>query len=265
MKKVILLVAMSLIMVFSLGAPIFASPAGAPDGVKRIFKMNIIGVPKGKTTDMIGDNGSRIFVNLTKATPIWLVEGDTFDILDANGTDSNGATFQMPAPGYDAYNLSDPPEGGVWSDYSIYIRSLGKPDGWASITTCADLIESELVDSGLLSKKFIQTLNRAGLFGGIASVEQVGQAITERPKGKSEFTNVTAELTSIVLKVEVDLDGNLDTTEDVLIEYIRVPIFDDMLENEYWEYDNHGLKLLQVWIYDNRTDVSEGDGEILGQ
>jgi len=258
-KKVLLMVSLALIMVLSLGSSVFAGPAGTPSGADRIFKMNIIGVPKGKTADMTGDNGARIFVNLTKPSAIWLVEGDTFDILDANGTDANGATFQMPAPGYDAYNVADPPEGGVWSDYSIYIRSLGKPGGWASITTCADLLESVLIDSGLLSGTFVRTLNREGLFGGIASVEQVGQAITERPKGKSEFTNVTAQLTSIVLKVEVDLDGDELTTDDILIEYIRVPIFDDMLENEYWEYDNHGLKLLQVWIYDNDTDVSQWD------
>jgi hypothetical protein len=248
-------------MVLSLAAPVFAGPAGTPDGADRIFKMNIIGVPKGKTADMTGDNGARIFVNLTKAAPIWLVEGDTFDILDSNGTDADGATFQMPAPGYDAYNLSDPPEGGVWSDYSIYIRSLGKPGGWATITTCADLVDSTF--AGLLSGTFVKTLNREGLFGGLASVEQVGQAITERPKGQSEFTNVTAALTSVVFKVEVDLDGDLTTTDDVIIEYIRVPIFSDILANEYWEYDNHGLKLLQVWIYDNSTDVTAGDGAIL--
>ena len=101
-------------------------------------------------------------------------------------------------------------------------------------------------------------MNREGLFDGYASVEQVGQAITERPKGKSQFTNVTAELTSIVFKVQVQLaDGS------IIIEYVRVPIFDDIISGEYWEYDNHGLKLLQVWIYDNTTNVTEGDDVIL--
>ncbi len=250
-KKVLLMVAMALAMVLSLAAPVIAGPAGTPDA-NRIFKMNIIGVPKGKTADMTGDNGARIFVNLTKPSAIWLEEGDHFEILDANGTDANGATFMMPPPGYDAYNVDDPPEGGVWSDYSIYIRSLGKPGGWATITTCADLVDSTF--AGLLSGDFIRTLNRAGIFGGLASVEQVGQDITERPKGKSEFTNVTAALTSIVFKVEVLLAD--DTT---LIEYIRVPIFSDIIEDEYWEYDNHGLKLLQVWIYDNSTEITQYD------
>ena len=32
-----------------------------------------------------------------------------------------------------------------------------------------------------------------------------------------------------------------------------------MLENEYWEYDNHGLKLLQLRIYRVGTDVTNAD------
>jgi hypothetical protein len=144
----------------------------------------------------------------------------------------------------------------VWSDYSIYIRSLGKPGGWATITTCADLLDSTF--AGLLPGELVRIINRNGLFGGYASVEQVGRQITERPKGKSIFTNVTAELLTIVFQVEVDTNPDPAITT-IVTYYIRVPIFDEMLENEYWEYDNNGLKLLQVWIYDNQTDVSEGD------
>jgi len=254
MKRIIAVVLAVVMLVTAIPAVVLASPEGTPDA-NRIFKMNIIGVPEDKTADMTGDNGARIFVPLNDPAPIWLVEGDDFEILDANGTDANGATFQMPKPGYDAYVL--PSSTPVWSDYSIYIRSLGKPGGWANITTCADLLDSTF--AGLISGKYISIMNRDGLFGGYASVEQVGQAITERPKGKSIFTNVTAELTSIVFKVFIDLDGDLTTTGDQIIQYVRVPIFDDILENEYWEYDNNGLKLLQVWIYDNSTDVTLGD------
>jgi len=266
MKKLIGIV-LAVAMVLTLAGTALANPEGTPDA-NRIYKFNIIGVPKGKTADMTGDNGARIFVNLTKPSPIWLVEGEDFEILDANGTDADGSTLQMPPPGYEPYVL--PSDGPVWSDYSIYIRSLGKPGGWATITTCADLLDSNF--AGLLSGTFVSVLNRDGIFGGYASVEQVGRDITERPKGKSIFTNVTAALTSIVFKVEVEVladydvdgdgDGDVDDTE-IIIEYVRVPIFSDILENEYWEYDNHGLKLLQVWIYDNATDVTLGDNDIL--
>ncbi len=256
MKKLILIALAMVLMAALVPTVVMASPAGTPDA-NRIFKMNIIGVPHDKTANMTGDNGARIFVALGSkdasiASAIWLKEGTSFDILDANGTDDDGATFQMPPPGYDAYNTANPPAGGVWSDYSIYIRSLGKPGGFATITTCADLTESGLYP--YLSGTLQRILNREGKFGGLASVEQVGQDITERPKGKSQFTNVTARLTSIVFKVEV-----LTSTGATIIEYVRVPIFDSMLDNEYWEYDNSGLKLLQVWIYDNRTDITQYD------
>lgn len=257
MKKVFV-IAIAAVLAVALLIPSLAvaAPEGIPDDANRVFKFNIIGVDNPKTTDMDGDNGSRIFVNLNKPSAIYLVEGEEFDILDANGTDSDGALFQMPAPDLDAYNLEDKGDADTMSAYSIYIRSLGKPGGWATITTCAELADSTF--AGLLSGKLSSVLNREGLFGGYASVEQVGQDITERPKGKSQFYNVTAELTTIVFKVEVELaDGT------IIVEYVRVPIFNDIIEGEYWEYDNHGLKLLQVWIYDNSTDVSLGDDAIL--
>ena len=59
---------------------------------------------------------------------------------------------------------------------------------------------------------------------------------------------------TIVFKVEVEL-----ADETVIIEYVRVPIFDDIIENEYWEYDNNKLKLLQVRFYPVGTDVSLAD------
>ena len=136
-----------------------------------------------------------------------------------------------------------------------------------------DLTYAKMLERGFRSAGFIcfstsnatdaiKILNRAGAFGGVASIEQVGKAITERPKGKSIFTNVTAELLTIVLAVEIWVEndeGSLEYSETI---YVRIPIFNEMLEGEYWEYDNNGLKLLQVWIYDNSTDVSEGDEDL---
>jgi hypothetical protein len=41
---------------------------------------------------------------------------------------------------------------------------------------------------------------------------------------------------------------------------VRVPIFEDSIENEHWEHGNHGLKNLQVRFYPGvPTDVSEAD------
>lgn len=231
---------------------VLAAPEGIPSDANRIYKFNIIGVDNEKEVDLKEDGGKRIFVNLNGYSAIYLEEGP-FDILDANGTDEDGARFQLPDPDLDPYNVADKGDADVWSAYSIYIRPLGKPGGSAAITTCADLLDSDFAD--LLSGKFLRVLNKEGYFGGYASVEQVSHEMNTRPKGKSKFANVTAELTTIVFKVEVELEDG-----SIAVDYIRVPIFDPIIENEYWEYDNNGLKLLQVWIYDNSTDVSEGDG-----
>lgn len=250
----------------------FAKPEGTPDGAERLYKFNIIGV-KNPKNDMDQGAGKVIFVNLNEPSKINLVcsddedvldmypdlEAGSFDILDKDATDSDpkdpnsGAILALPDPNLDPYIVGQKGDADTWSAYSIYIRSLGKPDGFANITTCADVLESDIAD--WLSKSEVKILNRDGIFGGRASIEQVGQAITERPHGKSKFTNVTAQLLTIVLAIEIyDDEGNYVETI-----YVRIPIFDDLLENEYWEYDNNGLKLLQVWIYDNSTDVSEND------
>jgi hypothetical protein len=250
MKKVFAIL-LSLAMLFSLAGTALAA-TGAPNGLH--YSLNIIGVQNPKTADMDGSNGHVIFVPLSDPSKIELQEapkGESFAVLDANATDGS-ATFQLPDPGLDPYVVGDPGDADTISDYSVFVRPLGKPGGYTTITTCADVLESSLVN--FLSAKTIKILNREGVFGGVASVEQVGQEITMRTKGKTSFTNVTAELLTIVLKVEITLED-----DSVITEYVRIPIFDDMLENEYWEYDNHGLKLLQVRFYPVGTDVTDAD------
>jgi hypothetical protein len=56
-----------------------------------------------------------------------------------------------------------------------------------------------------------------------------------------------------VFEVTVDDGGVISTIQ------VRVPIFNDLLENEYWLYDNHGLRLLQVRFYDCSTNVATGE------
>ncbi|MFH1717702.1 MAG: hypothetical protein ABIF19_10150 [Planctomycetota bacterium] len=228
--------------------------------------LNIIGVKNPKTADMDSDTGkgSVIFVNLSGKSKIGLVESgsadapqvpaDEFAVLDKNGTDADGALFALPNPGLDPYVIGDPGDADTLSDYTIYVRPLGKPLGVATITTCANVVESGLAD--FLSATDVHILNDYCEWDdAYASVEQVGAPITFRNKGKTTFTNVTAELLTIVLRVQI-----LDGTGDVLSEvYVRIPIFDPMLENEYWQYDNDGLKLLQVRIYPWGTDVTYAD------
>ena len=232
------------------------------------YTLNIVGVKNPKKVDWQAKElehglGGVIFVNLSGPSKIGLIDSDEvegldpwdFAVLDKNGTDNDGALFALPKPGYDDYEITPTPGDSPMSDYSIYVRPLGKPLGNAKITTCADVSESY---KEYLSSQNMKILNDPCVFGGYASVEQVGTGITTREKGKTSFTNVTAELTSIVFKIEVydDSGALIDTI------YVRVPIFDDKLENEYWYYDNDGLKVLQVRIYPWGTDLSYADDKL---
>src|SRR5918995_2353562 len=75
---------------------------GAPSGAH--YTLNIIGVPKDKSSSFTGGMGHRIFVDLGRNgepanTRINLIEGD-FGVTDANGTDGTAA-FQLPNPDAD--------------------------------------------------------------------------------------------------------------------------------------------------------------------
>jgi hypothetical protein len=142
---------------------------GAPSGAH--YNLNIIGVPKNKTADMTGNNGHRIFVKLDGNTKIGLIEGSDYQVLDANGTDANGASFQLPNP--------DPDNDGI-TVYSVYARAVGKPGGAARITTCATDPSDGVEVCSEESKLFV------------------------RSKGKPTFENVSREL----LYIYADLDGD---------------------------------------------------------
>ncbi len=203
------------LVLFLLGSLTAAAGTGnqAPSGAH--YNLNIIGVPNGKTADMTGDNGHRIFVGLgskakVASAQIKLYEapdGQTFGVLDANGTDGQAA-FMLPNP--------DPDNTGT-SWYSVWARALGKPGGKSDMTTCAEWLNPE-----------------TGLYETICSVAILEM---ERYKGKSCFGDVSAYL----LYVYYDLDG------DGVAEHYN--IFNDAFQDYFWQYDNYGLKLLQLRFY----------------
>ena len=59
-----------------------------------------------------------------------------------------------------------------------------------------------------------------------------------RGGGKSSFEDVTKELTTAY--VDTDGDGIPDK---------RIAIFDDAYEGYFWDYDNNGLKIVQLRFY----------------
>ena len=211
---------------------------GAPSGAH--YNLNIIGVSKDKTATMTNGDGHRIFVQLnggedavslngklanqiSRINKIMLQPapaGESFLVLDANATDSNGALFQLPAD--------------VSATWMVWARALGKPGGKSNTTTCA---------------------TTAGVDGvlGTADDEVVCSLSTltmERGKGKSTFVNVSAELLFITITVDPTANTALATCLGVTATTdVTLSLFNGCLQNYFWNYDNQGLKLLQLRFY----------------
>lgn len=113
----------------------------------------------------------------------------------------------------------DPANTGT-TTYSVWARALGKPGGSSTTTTCA----TDPIDGSLYCSLY--------------SMVQI------RNKGGSSFTNVTKDL--LYVYADIDADGTID----------RMPLFDSRLQDYYWQYDNNGLKLLQLRFYPIGTTVN---------
>ncbi len=127
---------------------------------------------------------------------------------------SEGPFAVIDANGTDgtaAFQLPAPDaDGDGVTSYSVFARALGKPNGSIKANTCAtDVVSGETVCS-------LETL------------------VQVRTKGKSSFSNVSRELLSI--SADIDGDGTVE----------RVPLFDSRLQDFFWNFDNQGLKLLQL-------------------
>ncbi len=137
---------------------------GGPSGAH--YNLNIIGMEKAKNVDpaSVTSDGHRIFVGLgskdnTATTKILLEEGTDFAVLDYDGTDGQ-ARFQLPNP--------DPDNDGI-TQYSVYLRVLGKPGGKIRMATSAMDPEVGEVVSDL-------------------------RVVSVRDKGQMKFANVSAAL-----------------------------------------------------------------------
>jgi hypothetical protein len=100
-----------------------------------------------------------------------------FEVLDRNGTDSDGASFALPNPDVD---------GDGTTTYSVFARALGSPKNspYNIVTTCAtDPSTGETVCS-MISMNLTRT------------------------KGPSKFTNVSKYL--LYIYADIDGDGTVD-------------------------------------------------------
>jgi hypothetical protein len=108
------------------------------------------------------------------------------------------------------------PDGDGVTNYEVFARALGKPGGASTLTTCATdpATGEELCSADSLS--------------------------LARTSGRQRFQNVSKEL----LFVSVDLDG--DGVNE------QVSLFDDALQDFFWQVDNNGLRLAQLRFYPTR-------------
>ena len=182
---------------------------GAPSGSH--FTLNLIGVSKGKNMD--NSSGSVIFVGLgSKNVTV------TTKIMLSQSFDG---TFQvLDKNGTDGEASFQLPAPGT---YTIWARALGKPGGSSKITTCAE----DVAGNGPTTDQVCSTANE----------------VFVRGTGKSTFRNVTTNLTTIFI------DPVLDAAAVAACGSTSVSLFDPCLENFFWQYDNNGLKLLQIRFY----------------
>ena len=238
---------------------------GFPEG-GHDYRLNIIGVPKDKTAAMDNNNGRRIFVQLESDNVVTSPGGtnnqlskgggndqnhiylcnstngendvndprcdawratntNAFGVIDANATDGDGAILAVPDPCAD-----DDPLTPCTPSYSVWARTHG-PSGSATITTCAD-------ETG------------AG-FDGTDDVWCGSNGITLYAKSKK-----AVDITGSLLHMTVTIDGvtnpelaaclGISTTTSTTLD---VFLFDRCFENYFWNYDNNGLKLLELRFY----------------
>jgi hypothetical protein len=224
------------VFVLSAGAGTTATTTGngAPSGSH--YTLNIIGVPQGKTADMTNNNGSRIFVllnggedatslngkaysTLNKVNTIGLVPapaGGSFQVLDANATDSTGALFQLPLD--------------VSSSWTVWARALGTPGGSAIQTTCA-------------ASSFVDTVTGEIFCSG-------DSALYYRTKGQSTFADVTSQLLFLSLTIDSTVNPQLAACLGVTgTQTVNVSLFNSCFQDYFWNYNNNGLKVLQLRFY----------------
>jgi hypothetical protein len=101
--------------------------------------------------------------------------------------------------------------------YTVWARALGKPGGHADMTLCAvdTMGTTDPTDDTLVCNTGTDVLSMT------------------RKNGQPVFSNVTKELTTLTVA---------GTTYN---------LFDPTFEGYFWDYDNFGLRLLQLRFYNN--------------
>jgi hypothetical protein len=184
-----------------------ALAAGTGNTGGGCYNLQIIAL-KSKTADMTGTSGHSLFIVQNGKTTIKLQEGP-FSVIDRNGTDGT-ASFSLPNP--------DPTNSGT-TQYSVFMRLVGKPGSKIDMSTCA-------YDS------------TGALYCSEDSISM------QRIAGTSKFQNVSQEL--LYIYADINGDGVVD----------RVPLFDSRLQDYFWDVDSTGRLHAQLRFCPVSTTVA---------
>jgi hypothetical protein len=251
--------------------PAYSLGNGYPEG-GHDYSLQIIGVPQDKSATMDNNNGRRIFVQLysdnTVTTPggknnqlskgggddqnhiylcnssngendvvdprcdAWRLDGHVgdFGVIDANGTDGDGAIFGLPDPCVGTSSTD-----GCTPTYAIWARAKAG-SGSVTITTCAD-------ETGT---GFDGTDDVWCGSNGITLSKQTANKAIDVSTSLLFMTITVNDLTDPQLAACIDPDG--DST-DLLPDTYNVYLFDRCFENYFWNYDNNGLKVLELRFF----------------
>ena len=182
---------------------------GAPSGSH--FNLNIIGVSHDKSPNMNG-GGNVIFVDLGTRS------GDAVTTKILLSQAGEGVFEVLDKNGTDGEASFALPVPGT---YTVWARGLGTPGGQSKIATCATFVDPTT---------------------GVATILcSTDNEVFVRGTGKSSFRNVTSALTTITLVAGSAAELACGTP--------TVSLFATCLQDFLWQYDNNGLKLLQVRFY----------------
>ncbi|MDC1198782.1 hypothetical protein N8071_00195 [bacterium] len=171
--------------------------------------------------------------------PVWDSDGD--GVIEDNGDDAALDELVSCNEAVDEFGNSVPIDAAdivPTASYEVWARALGKPGGSAVTTTCAT-VHGELQ----------------------CSLENV---VFTRTKGKSVFTEVTDQLTSLVIGYCQDdvveyqgdtlcvADDSVDPADYEVgdVDWTRIALFAGNTQDWFWNYDNNGLRLAQLRFYE---------------
>ncbi len=226
MKKLLII---GIVFAFAAGAVLAQN--GNPCPGDKEYQVNLIGVPKDKNPDMTNTNGARIFVPLSGPTNIYMTGdtdtatdglqcGNSFKVLDANGTDGS-ATLLVPCTPVNSTSTSP----GVCFD--VFATPLGTPNGKADVDVVCE---------------FDATVVLADVTADMCVLGNIDFSL-ERGKGKPVQQDITPFMRASGC-FDTNASGTCDKGEKA---FNNIWIFNlEALEDYYWIYDNEGLRVAQI-------------------